>query len=315
MIHNLRAVPASSLQGHTFRSGSGIVGAFASYNFDCPKEGHIELTINGKQAGNYTPEAMDFEGRRSVHVFLPVLPNGDHSVEVSLISTSGNVVATAGSRFAVDDSLPPPSSQAPMLLEPHSSSCLDAGVCSSDADCSGNGECASGACVCRGNSGGDRCEIDLIRVTSYLPEVHPARSPSLCASSFRWGALSRRLHARLSDSNSLQKCSDNDSIMWLQMPRHGFGGDVHTLTVALTHATWQNMSLGLIGTWGYGAHRGCGGRPGLGCYFIPHGQCQHLYAETREEADAQEVRSQVQDTSDLKLPRRVAKKSIVLHFP
>lgn len=48
-------------EGHTFGSGSGILCSYTTRNFDCPREGHIGVLINGIPIGNYTPASMDFE--------------------------------------------------------------------------------------------------------------------------------------------------------------------------------------------------------------------------------------------------------------
>lgn len=274
------------LKGHTFRSGGGILASFASHNFDTPREGHVALYIDGAPSGTYSPEPLDFEGRRSVHMVLPHMSNGEHSVEVHLVTTSGAIVSSGGASFFVDDTLTPPPSKASMLLEPHS--CPPSSACSTSDGC-GRGRCASGACVCSGDAAGDNCEIDLIRVTSYLPRTHPSASPGLCSSSAAWGPLARLLQARLAEAHSLARCADDEGILWVETPQHGLGGDTHILTVALTHALSLNKSLGLVGTWGYSDHAGCQGQRGLQCYFHPYGECQHLFAESREETGEQSI--------------------------
>ena len=57
------------------------------------------------------------------------------------------------------------------------------GACSTDLDCSLNGECLGGACVCDGGWGGDACEQLRFGPASRAGERDPRASPRACFSS------------------------------------------------------------------------------------------------------------------------------------
>ena len=79
---------------------------------------------------------------------------------------------------------------------------------------------------------------------------------------------------------------EEDNVIWLRAPHHGLGGNMHILSVALTHAYTYGKALGIVGDWMYGAHKGCEDGSGLDCYFDSHApQCRHLFArEVPEDA-------------------------------
>jgi hypothetical protein len=91
-----------------------------------------------------------------------------------------------------------------------------------------------------------------------------------------------------------------EGAVWLQMPHHGLGGNMHMIAIALTHALAHERPLGpvlrslprraapragrladapaaggagLVGSFLYAAHEGCdgnGSNSGLGCYYRSH---------------------------------------------
>lgn len=48
-------------EGHVFRSGSRIICAYTTRGFDPPREGHVQLLMNGVSVANYTPPSQDFQ--------------------------------------------------------------------------------------------------------------------------------------------------------------------------------------------------------------------------------------------------------------
>lgn len=40
---------------------------------------------------------------------------------------------------------------------------------------------------------------------------------------------------------------EDDNILWLAAPHHGMGGNMHILSVALTHAYIHSKALGIVG--------------------------------------------------------------------
>ena len=77
-----RAVLLWPEEAHTFRNGTGIIAALVTTHFDTPRDGSIALLLNGETAASFSPEAVDGEGNRRLHVVLPVLVDGTFSVEV-----------------------------------------------------------------------------------------------------------------------------------------------------------------------------------------------------------------------------------------
>ena len=240
-------------EGHEFLNGTGIIAALVTKHFDPPREGTIELLINGENAANFTPEAMDGEGNRRLHVRLPDLHDGVFSVEVRCVSTGGTVLARHGATFSVNSTAPMRTSTAHSLTE--SRMCHAVGFCDTDADCSGHGSCSMGACLCTGDWAGESCEHDIYASPSFLPDSDPGRSPSLCHRSAVWESAAQQVQDRLMALHALKHCVEEDNVVWLAAPHHGLGGNMHIIAVALTHAYIHNKALGIVGEWTYGVHQ------------------------------------------------------------
>jgi hypothetical protein len=267
-------------EARTFRNGKGVIAALVTTNFDTPREGSIELLLNGNNAANFTPEAMDSEGNRRLHVVLPDLSDGQFSVEIRCIGVDGSLLARAGATFSVDSTAPTKQSSVSSLEQ--AKLCHPIGFCDSDAECNGHGSCSQGACLCRGDWVGENCEHDIYHAPSFLPDSNPGRSPSLCHRSPVWEEAAKKMHEDLLELHALQHCVEEDNILWLEAPHHGLGGNMHILSVALTHAYTHRKALGIVGEWTYGAHQGCTSGWGLSCYFESHApQCPHLVARER----------------------------------
>ena len=191
-------------EAHSFRNGTGIIAALVTKNFDPPREGSIELLLNGANAANFTPEAADGEGNRRLHVVLPDLTDGVFSVEVRCLSVAGEVLARHGATFDVNSSAPIRESTASTLHQ--SGGCHAVGFCDSDAECSGHGTCLAGACLCRGDWAGETCEHDIYNNPVFLPDSDPARSPSLCHRSTPWEQAAQQVHGDLVRLHRLQHC-------------------------------------------------------------------------------------------------------------
>ena len=255
-------------EGHTFRNGTGVIAALVTTNFDTPRQGSIELLLNGATAASFSPEAVDGEGNRRLHVLLPVMPDGTFSVEVRCVGVDGALVAKDGATFLVNSTAPAKTSSASTLEQ--SRLCHAVGFCDSDSECNGHGTCQDGACLCRGDWAGETCEHDIYHNPSFLPDSNPGRSPSLCHRSAVWEKAAKQVHTDLLALHALEHCVEEENIMWVAAPHHGLGGNMHILSVALTHAYAHKKSLGIVGEWTYGAHRGCRLASGLACYFEHH---------------------------------------------
>ena len=192
-------------EAHTFLNGLGIIAALVTTNFDTPREGSIELLLNGNNAANFTPEAMDGEGNRRLHVVLPELSDGTFSVEVRCISIDGVLLARDGSTFTVNSTAPVRSSSATTLEQ--AKLCHDVGFCDSDSECNGHGKCSRGACLCHGDWVGETCEHDIYHNPSFLPDSDPGRSPSLCHRSSEWEEAAKHVHDRLLALHALHHCA------------------------------------------------------------------------------------------------------------
>lgn len=189
---------------HTFLNGKGIIAALVTTNFDTPRQGSIELLLNGNNAANFTPEAQDGEGNRRLHVVLPTLTDGTFSVEVRCIDVEGGLLARAGATFSVNSTAPVKSSSAGSLEQ--AKLCHPVGFCDSDAECSGHGTCSLGTCLCQGDWVGEICEHDIYNDPSFMPDSNPGRSPSLCHRSGIWEQAAKRLHTDLLALHSLHHC-------------------------------------------------------------------------------------------------------------
>ena len=273
-------------EGGMFRYGKGIIAALVTSNFDPPREGSIELLLNGVNKANFTPEAQDGEGNRRLHVVLPELPDGTFSVEIRCLNVEGALLARAGATFEVNSSAPARNSSAASLEQP--SACHPVGFCDADAECSGHGACSKGACVCYGDWTGETCSHDVLTNPSFLPDADPGRSPALCHRAMVSEAAAKLVLDHLLSLHALQHCVEEDNVVWVAAPHHGLGGNMHILSVALTHAYILGKALGIAGEWTYGVHESCsaraGGAWGLACYFEPHSRdCSHLISPEKPE--------------------------------
>jgi hypothetical protein len=178
--NNARVILLWPDEGQIFHSGQGILAAFTTANFDPPREGYIQLLIDGGPVANMTPAALDGEGNRRVHLVLPEFTDGVHSVEVHCVSNEHLLLVRSGASFLINSSSPPPPSKAGMLLHPPPALCRPVGFCDSATDCSGHGRCEDGACICEGNWDGELCAHSILDGTHYLPDVLPQASPSYC---------------------------------------------------------------------------------------------------------------------------------------
>jgi hypothetical protein len=124
-----------------------------------------------------------------------------------------------------------------------------------------------GACLCRANYVGERCEVSILgawRVAfpgslgqksnsaslsddvsgnlSYLPVVHPKDSPQRCLKSraFEQGA-SELLH-KLGALHEIPKCWERDNVMVFLVPHHGLGGNVHLMQQCITRALYHGKA-------------------------------------------------------------------------
>jgi hypothetical protein len=177
---NARIVLLWPDEGQVFHSGTGILAAFTTADFDPPREGYIQLLIDGSVVANLTPAALDSEGNRRIHLVLPEFPDGVHSIEARCVSTEHALLHRSGASFVVNGSSVPPPSKAHMLAEAPPALCRPVGFCDSAADCSGHGRCSDGACLCEGNWDGEHCEHSILDGIRYLPDVLPPLSPSFC---------------------------------------------------------------------------------------------------------------------------------------
>uniref|UniRef100_A0A7S4UFX5 EGF-like domain-containing protein n=1 Tax=Guillardia theta TaxID=55529 RepID=A0A7S4UFX5_GUITH len=265
-------------EGRVFKNGSNIVAALVTARFDTPREGYIHLLLNGYPEANFTPHAQDTEGNRRLHIVLPPIADGGVSVEVQCRSPKGKLLAKAGATFFVQSNISLPSTKSSMIWE-KPGSCHDVGFCDQRKDCNNHGECRNGACICDANWAGDTCDHDILNNPTYLPDIHPLESPSLCHKSASWENLSAMLLKELQSLHSLGHCSDESRVMWFAAPHHGLGGNMHILTVALTHALANSRAMGVVGSWTYGSHEGCNGAShGLACYYNDYASaCPHLF--------------------------------------
>jgi len=264
-------------EAHTFLNGKGIIAALVTTSFDTPREGSIELLLNGNNAANFTPEAQDAEGNRRLHVVLPEMTDGAFSVEVRCIDVKGGLLARDGATFYVNATAPVKGSSAGSLEK--AKLCHAVGFCDSDAECNGHGTCSLGTCLCQGDWVGETCEHDIYNNPSFMPDSNPGRSPSLCHRSSIWEQAAKDLQTDLMALHSLNHCvvtcsaffiidfrriecrdadlsrccdtlcaeQEEDNVMWLAAPHHGLGGNMHILSVALTHAYTHGKALGIVG--------------------------------------------------------------------
>ena len=191
-------------EARTFHNGKGIIAALVTTNFDTPREGSIELLLNGNNAANFTPEAQDGEGNRRLHVVLPDLSDGQFSVEIRCTGVDGSLLERHGATFSVDSTAPSKSSSVGSLEQ--ATLCHPVGFCDSDAECNGHGTCSQGACLCHGDWAGETCEHDIYHNPSFLPDSNPARSPSLCHRSAVWEEGAKRVHEQLLQMHALHHC-------------------------------------------------------------------------------------------------------------
>ena len=130
--------------------------------------------------------------------------------------------------------------------------------CSRDAEC-GRGICSEdGACVCRANNVGERCEFsilgtfilsDFIAATqkvsgnlSHLPLVHPKDSPQRCFKSRAFEQGAAELLQRLTALHEIPKCWERDSVRVFLVPHHGLGGNVHLMQQCITRALYEGKA-------------------------------------------------------------------------
>lgn len=147
--------------------------------------GSIHMEINGESAGSYVQKADDAEGNLRMHMVIPELPTGRHTITMFLADPNGVELeydrASETVQFDVNPHAPPPGGGDVELHNMARHCPKDAGACKSDWDCNGaKGVCVSGACLCAPNWVGERCTHHILTNTTFLPDVDPAVSKSLC---------------------------------------------------------------------------------------------------------------------------------------
>jgi hypothetical protein len=146
------------------------------------------------------------------------------------------------------------------------------GIEDSRKDCSGRGTCLGGVCYCHQDVIGARCEHQLLKDLSFLPDLHPLDDPARCHRSIALQRGAQQLLEKLVSLQYPRTCEGSKLSQRRFNKTQGLGVTLRWLGLSQLEALKSERTLVVGGRWRAFNFDGCDER-GLWCYLAPITNC------------------------------------------